>query len=115
MNGDTAQVKFADGSSQSYPVGANGGDSLNGAVGKTIAFRVVQGTLQVAGDVKWATLAALQNGTATLRDATNTTTTLTVDAATQAQLQSRVGKKIAYTVKGTNQLMLASDQAPPNP
>lgn len=68
--------------------------------------------MHVANDMKWATLAALKDGKATLQNASKQTQTLAVDAATQAQLQGMVGKSIAFTVNG-NALLMASDQASP--
>ena len=112
VSGATAMVQFTDGSTQSFNIDSSASASLNGSLGHPIAFRVVKGAMQVAKDVKWATLTAVKDGKATLRDATNQTVTLNVDSATETQLQSSVGKSIAYTLNG-NSLLIASDKAPP--
>lgn len=112
VSGTTANVQFADGTSKTFTVDANTSAALNASVGKHVAFRVLKGALQVARDVKWATLTAVKDGVATLKDASDKTTTVPVTATSQATLQASIGKLIGYTMVGTT-LVVTSDQAPP--
>ena len=86
--------------------------TLSMSIGQPIAFRMVNGSMHVAQDAKWSTLAAVSAGKAVVRNAPNQAETYTVDSATQRLLQNSVGKLIAYTVSG-NTLVAASDRAPP--
>lgn len=112
VNGTTAKVQFADGTSQTYTVDATTSAALNGQTGKHFAFRVLKGQLQVAKDVKWATVTDVKDGVATLKDASQKTTTVPVTASSQTTLQADIGKLIGYTMIGTT-LVVTSDQAPP--
>lgn len=111
INGFIAQVKFADGAQRGLPMDGAASVTLSMFIGQPIAFRMVSGSMQVAQDAKWSTLASVNGGKAVVRNAPNQTATYAVDAATQQRLQAS-GKLIAYTVSG-NTLLAASDRAPP--
>ncbi len=116
VNGTTAQVKFADGTSKSYTIDATTSASLSAQIGKPLAFRIVQGNMQLAKDVKHATLQNVKDGVAILKDpSSKATSTAKVTSDTQTQAEASVGKTIAYTVGANDTLILVSDQAPPNP
>ncbi|HTU69350.1 MAG TPA: hypothetical protein VMF11_03430 [Candidatus Baltobacteraceae bacterium] len=110
-SGGTAKVRFANGATQTYNLSTGESAALRPSIGKAIAFRVVKGTMQVAKNTEWATLQAVRNGVATLRDKAGKLTNYTVNAATAAQLQGMVGQPIAFTLNG-NMMLFASDQAP---
>ena len=112
-SGTTAQVQFADGSTKSYTVDANTATMLSSAKGKHVAFRVLKGNMQLAKDVKWATVTAVKDGTATVKDASNNVATVPVSADVQSKLQASIGQLVGYAVIG-NTMVLTVDSAPPN-
>ena len=63
--------------------------------------------------MKWATVTDVKDGVATLKDATQKTTTVPVTGTTQSQLQAAIGKTIGYTMIGST-VVVTSDQAPPH-
>ena len=113
-NGDTAQVRFANGATQSFTVDSNTKAELSAAKGKQIAFRVVKGSLRLAQDVKWALLERVRDGVATLRDIAGNVSSYAVSAATAAQLQGTVGKPIAFTLNGNTMLFASNQTASPS-